>query len=128
MGRGGLAVPFIHWFDPINTSIQWAAWWGAAFYLVARRNFGWSVVLPVVFITQILAFYVTIPFAMWRGWSMGTYIFIAFCIGAVGFLISGAIFNVLQSLHDDPQGTVSFWWRLWRGLAPRDDPKDGGGA
>ena len=115
-------MSWTHLFDPINTSIQFAAWAGAAVYLAFRRSFGWSVVLTVFFVTQLGAFYLTIPLANRFGLAMQL-AFTAFCIGALGFLIGGAIFSLLQNLHDDPQGTVTWAWRLWRGGV---GPKDGG--
>lgn len=118
-----------HLLDPVTASNLFAAGFGSTVYLVIRRNFGWSIVLTVFFVALVSAFYLTIPFALALGWSMAWYIFIAFCIGAFGFLIWGSIFNLLQTLHDDPQGTLSYWWRMWKGgggnLAQRN-PKDGG--
>ncbi len=108
-------MSFAHILDPVYTSILSAAAIGSAVFVSLRRNLGWSAVLSIFFVNLALAFYVTIPFATWRGWSMAAYTFIAFCIGLFGFLLSGAALNLLQSLHDNPQGTLDWARTFWRG-------------
>lgn len=110
-----------HLLDPEQARIATAAGFGSFVFLVVKRNLGWAFVLTLFAVGQITAYYFTIPLALWRGWSMQAYGVIGFTIGALGMLIWGAIIQFAQSLHDDPRGTLSWAWRLWKG-------KDGGSA
>lgn len=101
--------------DPDQVRIATAAGFGSFVFLMVTRNLGWVFVLTLFLVGQFTAYYFTIPVAMWRGWPMTSYGVIGFTIGALGMMLWGAVIKFAQNLHDDPAGTVSWFWRLWRG-------------
>jgi hypothetical protein len=101
--------------DQMQTAIQTAAGFGSFVYVLVTRKMGWINVLTLFLVGQITAYYVTIPLAVWRGFTPSYYGVLGFSIGALAMLIWGAVINVAQSLHDDPKGTLTGFWRLWRG-------------
>ena len=104
-----------HLLEPEQVRIATAAGLGSFVYLMVTRNLGWIYVLSLFAVGQFTAFYFTVPVAAWRGWSMATYGLLAFVIGAMGMLLWSTVIKIANNLHDDPWGTASRAWKLWRG-------------
>lgn len=110
-----------HLLDPTQAKIATAAGLGSFVFLMTTRNLGWVFVLTLFLVGQFTAFYFTIPIAEWRGWSMQTYGVIGFTIGALGMMLWGAVIKLVQNLRDDPAGTLTWIWRLWKGGSSPED-------
>lgn len=106
---------FPHILDPDEARIATAAGFGSFVFLMITRNLGWLYVVTLFGVGQVTAYYFTVPIALWRGWTPSSYGVIGFTIGAFGMLLWGAVIKLAQNLHDDPRGTVSWAWRLWKG-------------
>lgn len=114
-----------HLIDPEQARIATAAGFGSFVFLTLTRGLGWVYVVTLFVVGQITAFYFTMPIAEWRGWSMQTYAVIAFTIGALAMLAWEAVIKFAQTFRDDPAGTVTSVWRLWRG-DPKQPPEKKG--
>jgi len=117
-------MEFPHILDPTQVRIATAAGLGSFVFLMVTRRLGWFYVLTLFLVGQITAYYFTEEIATWRGWSMESYGVIGFTIGLLGMLFWGAVLTLAQSLHDDPRGTVTWLYGLWKG---RGNSNQGGG-
>lgn len=131
---------FWHIIEPTQVPIQTAAGFGSFVFLMITRKMGWINVLILFAVAQITAYYFTVPIAMWRGWSPQMYGTLGFTIGAFAMVAWSAVIALATSFRDDPKGTLTWAWRLWRGRdrdnygswsdsdgrPMRRDPKDGG--
>lgn len=104
-----------HLLDPDQARIATAAGLGSFVFLMVTRNLGWIFVLTLFLVGQFTAYYFTMPIAEWRGWSMAAYPTIGFTIGSLGMVAWNAVIKLGQTLSDDPMGTVTWAWRLFRG-------------
>lgn len=113
----------MHFFTPQQTSILTAAAAGSFIALLLTRKIGWLHVLTLFAVGELTAFYWTVPIALKFGltdWLSN----VAFSLGALGMLIWGAILKVFERVHDDPTGTISWAYGLWKGRGndgKRDD-------
>ena len=82
---------------------------------MVTRKLGWFYVLTLFLVGQITAYYFAVPIAIWRGLSMDYYGVVGFIIGLLGMLFWGAVIALAQNLHDDPRGTVTWLYGLWKG-------------
>src|SRR5262245_48455617 len=104
-----------HLINPEQVPIQTAAGFGSFVFLVMTRKLGWINVAILFAVAQLTAFYFTMPFALWWGWSMAMYGPLGFTIGAFAMIGWSAVLALATKLQDDPQGTLTWAWRLWRG-------------
>ena len=118
----------VHLIDPIAARNAIAAGFGSFMCILVTRKMGWLNVLTLFIVGQITAYYFTVPIAAWFGRAPNMYGVIGFTIGAFAMMVWGALINLIQNLHDDPQGTITWLWRLVKGGAGPPDPKDKGGA
>lgn len=118
-----------HLVDAEQARIATAAGFGSFVFLMVTRNLGWLYVLALFLVGQISAYYFTIPFAHWRGWSPESYPMAGFTIGLFAMAFWSTVVKLAQGAHDDPFGTATSLLRLWRGgsggKATRGNPGDG---
>lgn len=110
-----------HLFSPDQTQIATATAAGSFVALLVTQRPGWLHVFTLFVVGQITALYWTEPMVAWFGWTMAAYRPFGFIFGAVGMLIWGGILSLVQQLHDDPLGTITWAWGLWRGNNGRRD-------
>lgn len=103
-----------HLIDPMKFNLLVAAGAGSLVFLVVTSSLrlGWLKVLARIVVAQITAYYFTDWLAPHLGLSKDA---TAVLIGVCAFLFWGGVIKVVQSLHDDPLGTVRNWWDLIRG-------------
>ena len=112
-------MDWLHLFPPEKAGIQTATAAGSLVALMVTRKYAWVHALTLFIVGQITAFIWTVPIAEAFRWSTDYYGPIGFLIGMIGMLIWGGVIALGQNLADDPRGTLSWAFRLWRG-----DPKD----
>lgn len=123
-----------HVIAPEQVPIQTAAGFGSFVFLMITRKMGWINVLVLFVVAQLTAYYFTIPIAHWRGWSSDMYGTLGFTIGVFAMVAWGALLSLATQLQEDPKGTVTWLWRLWKGRREEEprpdrdyrDPRDGG--
>lgn len=112
-------MDFFHFFPPEKAGIQTATAAGSLVALLTTRKYGWLHALTLFVVGQITAFYWTLPIAEAFKWNMDFYGPIGFSIGAVGMVIWAGVVALGQNLAEDPRGTLTWAFRLWKG-----DPKN----
>ena len=88
---------------------------GLCVLIVLTRKFGWISIVSSLVVAEITTIAVVVPLLMLRAWSLGSYRPTAFAVGFAGTFVLGAIANLLEKLSADPQGTVGWAYRLWKG-------------
>jgi len=88
---------------------------GLCTLIVLTRKFGWQAIVSSLVITELTTVFFVVPLLMLRAWAQASYRPTAFVVGFGGTLILGAVATFLEKLRDDPQGTVGWIWRLWKG-------------
>lgn len=113
----------MHFFTAQQVGIMTAAAAGSFVALLVTRKPGWLHVLTLFFVGELTAFYWSDSVIMLLGWSQEYVKNVAFTIGAVGMLLWGGVLNLFQKVNDDPFGTISDLWGLWRGQGTNDSRK-----
>jgi hypothetical protein len=107
-------MDFSHLFTPEKAGIQTATAAGSLVALLTTRKYAWAHALTLFMVGQITAFYWTVPIAETFKWGTEYYGPVGFFIGAVGMLIWGGIIALGQNLSQDPMGTLTWAFKLWR--------------
>lgn len=105
----------MHLVDPITARELIAAGLGSFVFLLVTRRLGWLSVLSLFIVGQITAYYFTMPIAAWLRYGDAALGPIGFFIGLTAMLFWGGVLTLVQKLHDDPLGTITYLLRLWRG-------------
>jgi len=101
--------------DSMQAAIAAAAAAGSFTALLVTRKYRGLQACAYFVIGQFTAFYFTVPVADWLELSERAYGWIGFTIGVVGMLFWGAAVSLFQALVEDPKGTLSWAWSLWKG-------------
>lgn len=105
----------VHLLTPVEADMMiWAAA-GLCVLIMLTRKFGWASIVSSLIVTQLTTIGFVVPILMLRGWEPGSYRPAAFAVGFGGTLVMGAVATFLEKLKDDPQATVGWAWRLWKG-------------
>ena len=94
---------------------------GLCVLIVLTRKFGWAAIISSLVVSQLSIVFFVVPFLMLRAWSMAAYRPTAFAVGFGGTFVLGAVATFLEKLREDPQGTVGWIYRLWKGQQKEGD-------
>lgn len=108
-------MPLYRFIDPAHAATAAAAAAGSLTALLVTRKYRGLQALTFFVIGQFTAFYFTVPLAMWFGFGDGALGWIGFTIGVVGMLFWAAVLSLVQNVVDDPKGTITWAWSLWKG-------------
>lgn len=105
----------IHLLTPTEADMMiWTAA-GLCSLILLTRKFGWASIVSSLVVTELTTISVVVPILMLRAWSQSAYRPTAFAVGFGGMFVLGAIATFLERLRDDPQGTVGWAWKLFKG-------------
>lgn len=108
-------MSFFRWLTGEQAAIATAAAAGSFVALLVTKAGSWKQILILFVVGQLTAAYWTIPIAAWLGFTMESYGWLGFLIGATAMLIWGAVMTLVKGLADDPRGTIQWAKELWKG-------------
>ena len=105
----------IHLLSPVDADMMvWTAA-GLISLILLTKKFGWAPIVSSLIVAELTMIGFIVPSLMLRNWPIGAYRPTAYAVGFGGTLILGAVVNFLEKFREDPEGTASRLWGLWKG-------------